>query len=49
MKVLAVNTPNTFSGMIYTSLFIRKEDAKAKYNALKDRGATMSPVDSLGL
>lgn len=49
MKVWAVNIPNTFSGMTHTSLFINQEDAEAKYNAFKDRGATMSPVDSLGL
>lgn len=47
MKVWAVNTPNTFSGMTHTSLFINKEDAEAKYNAFKDRGATIGQVDDV--
>ena len=47
MKVWAVNTPNTFSGMTHTSLFINKEDAEAKYNAFKDRGATIGQVDDI--
>lgn len=47
MKVWAVNTPNTFSGMTHTSLFINKEDAEAKYNAFKSRGATMGQVEDI--
>ena len=47
MKVWAVNTPNTFSGMTHTSLFINKEDAEVKYNAFKDRGATIGQVDDI--
>ena len=47
MKIWAVNTPNTFSGMTHTSLFINKEDAEAKYNALKGRGATIGQVDDI--
>lgn len=47
MKIWAVNTSNTFSGMTHTSLFINKEDAEAKYNALKDRGATIGQVDDI--
>lgn len=47
MKVWVVNTPNTFSGMTHTSLFINKEDAEAKYNAFKDRGATIGQVDDI--
>lgn len=47
MKIWAVNTPNTFSGMTHTSLFINKEDAEAKYNAFKDRGATIGQVDDV--
>lgn len=47
MKVWAVNTPNIFSGMTHTSLFINKEDAEAKYNAFKDRGATIGQVDDI--
>lgn len=47
MKVWAVNTLNTFSGMIHMSLFINKEDAEAKYNAFKDRGATIGQVDDI--
>ena len=47
MKVWAVNTPNTFSGMTHTSLFIYKEDAEAKYNAFKDKGATIGQVDDI--
>lgn len=47
MKVWAVNTPNTFNGMTHTSLFINKEDAEARYNAFKDRGATIGQVDDV--
>lgn len=47
MKIWAVNTSNTFNGMTHTSLFVSKEDAKAKYDALKDRGATMGMVDDI--
>ena len=47
MKVWAVNTPNTFSGMTHTSLFINKEDAEAKYNAFKSRDATIGQVDDI--
>lgn len=47
MKVWAVNTLNTFNGMTHTSLFINKEDAEAKYNAFKDRGATIGQVDDI--
>lgn len=47
MKVWAVNTPNTFNGITHTSLFIHKEDAEAKYNAFKDRGATIGQVDDI--
>ena len=46
MKVWAVSAPNTFSEMIL-SLFINKEDAEAKYNALKDRGAMIGQVDDI--
>lgn len=47
MKIWAVNTPNTFSGMTHTSLFINKEDAEAKYNTFKDKGATIGLVDDI--
>lgn len=47
MKVWAVNTPNTFNGTTRTSLFVNKEDAEAKYNAFKDRGATIGQVDDI--
>lgn len=47
MKVWAVNTPNTFSEMTHTSLFINKEDAEAKYNAFKDRGAIIGLMNTL--
>lgn len=47
MKIWAVNTLNIFSGMTHTSLFINKEDAEAKYNAFKNRGATIGQADDI--
>lgn len=47
MKVWAVNIPNTFSGMTHTFLFTNREDAEAKYDTFKDKGATMGLVDDI--
>lgn len=47
MKVWAVNIPDTFNKMTHTSLFIHKENAEAKYNTFKDKGATIGLVDDI--
>lgn len=47
MKIWSVSVPNMFSRLSNTFLFIKKEDAEAKYNKFKDCGATMGQVDDI--